>query len=102
MTGSDQGVDYLYDPMHRISRSSREMCMWTNRPVEGALVNSHFPGAIAWPDGDLNPGLDQERRVKTRTGGLRISEMVGRFDRAIPYSKGQCETYNRSHKAFDG
>ncbi len=76
MTGSSQGVDYLYDPMHRISRS-REKCMWTNRPVEGALVNSHFPGAIAWSDGDLNPGLDQERRVRTRTGGFRISEIGG-------------------------
>jgi hypothetical protein len=78
MTGSGQGVDYLYDPIHRISRLPKEKCMWIDRSVKGA--NRYFPIAIAWSNGDLNPGSDQaKRKLRTRTGGLRypISEIDG-------------------------
>lgn len=30
-----------------------------DKSVEGALVNKHCPGAVAWSDGDLDLGLDQ-------------------------------------------
>jgi hypothetical protein len=46
-----------------------------DKSAEGALVNSHYPGAIAWSDGDLDLGLDDQNKVKTRTGSLRISEL---------------------------
>ncbi len=32
-----------------------------DKSAVGALVNRHCPGAIAWSDGDLDPGLNQKK-----------------------------------------
>jgi hypothetical protein len=75
-----------------------------DKSADGTLVNRHCPGAIAWSDGDLDPGLDQNkaenRDRKPPNTGIRRGGWIA----PSPYSKGQCETSKPQpyYKAFDG
>jgi hypothetical protein len=68
-----------------------------DKSAEGALVNRHCPGATAWSDGDLDPGLDQMKAEnedrKPPNIGIRRDGWIAPF----PTVKGSVRRPSRSH-----
>ena len=74
-----------------------------DKSADGAQVNRHCPGAIAWSDGDLDPGLDQKKAEgedrKPPNIGIRRDGWIAPF----PTVKGSETSKPQSYcKTFDG